>query len=58
MMQAGLNVDQPDEDDDEDQNLGDDLRVALLEMLTLALGIRSPRDVALGPLLTAQPPHS
>ena len=30
-------------------------RVALLEMLTLALGIRLSRSVAMGPLLTAEP---
>jgi len=31
-----------------------DTRICLLEMLTLALGIRLPRQVALGPLLTVQ----
>jgi hypothetical protein len=31
-----------------------DFRIATLEMLTLALGIRLPPDIALGPLLTVQ----
>jgi hypothetical protein len=31
-----------------------DPRIALLEMLTLTLGIRLPADIALGPLLTVQ----
>lgn len=52
MRQAGLNVDPPPEDDD---NFGDDTRTAVLEMLTLAFGIRLSRDVALGPLRTIQP---
>ncbi len=47
MRQAGLRVDpgQP-----RDRNP----RIALLDMLTLALGIRLPEEVALGPLLTVQ----
>jgi hypothetical protein len=28
--------------------------IAVLRMLTIALGIRLPRDLALGPLLTVQ----
>jgi Family of unknown function (DUF6461) len=51
MRQVGLNVDPPPEDDDSDG----ETRLPLLEMLTLALGIRLTRDVALGPLLTAEP---
>lgn len=50
MRQAGLNVDPPPEDDD----FAADTRTAVLEMLTLALGIRLPRDVALGPLPTVR----
>lgn len=48
MRQAGLRVDLPEEDDFRNP------RAAVLEMLTLALGIRLPRDVALGSLLTVQ----
>lgn len=50
MRQAGLNVDPPPDDDDFDNNT----RTAVLEMLTLAFGIRLPRDVALGPLPTVE----
>ena len=49
MRQVGLRVDPVPP--------GTDFRdplIALLEMLTLALGIRLPREVALGPLLTVQ----
>jgi hypothetical protein len=49
MRQAGLRVDPPA--DDAESPLVDDV-IALLEMLTIALGIRLPADVALGPLLT------
>lgn len=52
MRQTGLNVDPPAEDD---EDFGNDTRTAVLEMLTLAFGIRLPRDVALGPLLTVEP---
>jgi hypothetical protein len=53
MRQAGLDVDPPpDADDDEPEQ---DPRIALLDMLTLALGIKVPREVGLGPLLTFQP---
>jgi hypothetical protein len=56
MRQAGLDVDPPIEtDDDEVDELDLDLRIALLYMLTLALGIKVPREVGLGPLLTFQP---
>ncbi len=41
----------PDDDDDE---LERSPRIAVLEMLTLALGIRLSREVAIGPLLTVQ----
>ncbi len=51
MRQAGLNVDPPPEDDDA---FGGDTRIAVLRMLTLALGIRLPRRVALGPLRTVE----
>jgi hypothetical protein len=49
MRQAGLDVD-PSPDDAE---LGPSPTLALLDMLTLALGIRLSRDQALGPLPTA-----
>lgn len=49
MRQTGLNVAPPQDEDD----LESDPRTALLAMLTLALGIRLSRRVALGPLLTA-----
>jgi hypothetical protein len=59
MRLAGLSV-EPPPDDRADQHSGSagperDPRIALLEMLTLALGIRLPREVALGPLCTVQP---
>ena len=48
MRQTGLRVDPaPD--------IVRNPRVALLEMLTLALGIQLSREVAMGPLLTVQP---
>ena len=46
MQAAGLRL-------DGDDDIGDAV-IAVLEMLTLAFGIRLPRDVALGPLLTVQ----
>jgi len=49
MRQAGLAVD-PDEVGDPDR----DVRLRALQMLTLALGIRVPAEVACGPLLTVQ----
>lgn len=53
MRQAGLRVDRsPDDDDNE---LERDSGIAVLDMLTLALGIRLSREVAIGPLLTVQP---
>jgi hypothetical protein len=48
MRQVGLWTDVEDDDDFADPVTG------LLEMLTVALGIWLPRDVALGPLLTVQ----
>jgi hypothetical protein len=54
MRRAGLDVDPPSDTDDDDE-LDQDLRIALLYMLTLALGIKVPREVGLGPLLTFQP---
>ena len=53
MRQAGLAVD-PGEADDLDSYLDRDFRICALEMLTLALGIRVPAQVAYGPLLTVQ----
>jgi hypothetical protein len=53
MRRAGLDVDPPSDADDDE--LDQDLRIALLYMLTLALGIKVPREVGLGPLLTFQP---
>jgi hypothetical protein len=50
MRQVGLDVDPPAGNAD----LTGDPRIQLLEMLTVALGIRLPREVALGPLLTVQ----
>jgi Family of unknown function (DUF6461) len=50
MRQAGLDVDPPPDN----AELTGDPRIQLLEMLTLALGIRLSREVALGPLLTVQ----
>ncbi len=58
MRQAGLDVDRPPDVDDDDApiiELGWDPRIALLDMLTLALGIKVPREVGLGPLPTFQP---
>ena len=51
MRETGLDVDPPADD----AELGRDPQVALLEMLTLALGIRLHRGVAMGPLLTVEP---
>jgi uncharacterized protein DUF6461 len=48
MRQVGLRTEIDDHDDVTDPVTG------LLEMLTVALGIWVPRDVALGPLLTVQ----
>jgi hypothetical protein len=50
MRQVGLVVDRPAGPTPVER----DPRIALLEMLTLALGIRLPADIALGPLLTVQ----
>jgi hypothetical protein len=47
MRQVGLPA-HVDDDDDVDP------MIALLQMLTVALGIRVPRELALGPLLTVQ----
>jgi len=52
MREVGL---RPDDDDDEDFR---DPTIALLEMLTRALGIRLTREEAFGPLLTIRPPLS
>jgi hypothetical protein len=49
MRQAGLNVDPPADD----AAPREDPDLALLNMLTLTLGIELPRDQALGPLPTA-----
>ena len=49
MHQVGLSVEEPPQG-----SAFRDPVIALLEMLTLALGIRLPREVALGPLLTVQ----
>ncbi len=51
MRQAGLEVDPLPDDDDSD---APDIMECLLALLTLALGIRLPRDMGLGPLLTVQ----
>jgi Family of unknown function (DUF6461) len=51
MRRAGLRVDTPSHD----AYLSRDPAIAVLEMLTLALGIRLSREVAMGPLLTVQP---
>jgi hypothetical protein len=53
MRQVGLGVD-PSADDDE-PGREPSPTIALLEMLTLALGIRLSRGTAMGPLLTAHP---
>lgn len=53
MREAGLRVDEVDEDDAEDGFR--DPTVALLEMLTREFGIRLTRDEATGPLLTIRP---
>jgi hypothetical protein len=56
MSQAGLPVNRrPDADDDRAYGLGWDPSLALLNMLTLALGIQVPREVGLGQLLAFQP---
>ncbi len=47
MRQVGLPTDSGDD-------RAADPRIALFQMLTIALGIRVPRDLALGPLLTVQ----
>ncbi len=51
MRQVGLDVDPPPVGVEGPEL---DPTIALLEMLTLALGIRLPEEVALGPLLTVQ----
>ncbi|HSZ48368.1 MAG TPA: DUF6461 domain-containing protein [Streptosporangiaceae bacterium] len=53
MRQAGLNVEPPPDDDDSEPERNP--AIALLDMLTLALGIRLSGEVALGPLLTVRP---
>jgi hypothetical protein len=50
MRQSGMPVDS----DTDDEYIARNPSIVLLEMLTLALGIRLPADVALGPLLTVQ----
>jgi hypothetical protein len=52
MRQAGLDVVPPDPAAEEGPET--DTRIAMLEMLTSALGIRLPEELALGPLLTVQ----
>lgn len=58
MRHVGLDVDPPP-DDAEEENDDDaverDPTIALLEMLTLTLGIRLSRETAMGPLLTVRP---
>jgi len=53
MRQAGLAVD-PGETCARDRDPGRDVRIRALEMLTLALGIRVPAELACGPLPTIQ----
>ncbi len=53
MLQAGLDPG-PDTPGVPGPGETQDPRICLLEMLTLALGIRLPREAALGPLLTVQ----
>jgi hypothetical protein len=53
MRQTGMDPDTGLQDDPVTGELLNS-RICLLEMLTLALGIRLPREVALGPLLTVQ----
>jgi hypothetical protein len=53
MRQAGLPVDPPDPDASFAEDDADP-RILTLQMLTAALGIRLPGNVALGPLLTVQ----
>ncbi len=55
MREAGLSVDPPADADDGGTDLERNPRIALLDMLTLALGIKIPREVGLGRLLTFQP---
>lgn len=57
MGRAGLPAERPlDADDDSPiAELGWEPRIALLNMLTLALGVEVPREVGLGRLLTFQP---
>jgi Family of unknown function (DUF6461) len=58
MRRVGLDVDPPPNDPpgahDPDDGAPDDPNIAVLEMLTLALGIRLSRGMALGPLRTAR----
>jgi hypothetical protein len=57
MGEAGLDTERSDRRDGAPAVTGaerPDLVIAVLDMLTLALGIRLPADVALGPLLTVQ----
>jgi Family of unknown function (DUF6461) len=53
MVQAGLDP-FPDTAGEPGPGETQNPRIGLLEMLTLALGIRLPREAALGPLLTVQ----
>jgi hypothetical protein len=57
MREAGLETERPDPQEDESAVHGaeqSDPIIAVLDMLTRALGIRLPAEVALGPLLTVQ----
>jgi hypothetical protein len=55
MRQAGLPVDPPDTDTEEVAEPEGDPRIALLDMLTIALGIEVSGEVGLGELPTFQP---
>ncbi len=55
MRQVGLQTGDEEGNEDEEDDSGDPT-IALLEMLTLAFGIRLSRGEASGPLLTVRPP--